>query len=470
MYPSSFVPFIAADYFGDKRLSTKYSELTQRMSERQSVIVSQLSQDWAEQMSFYRFLRNPRVSETKISALLGQKCGSLSAGRSHVLCISDSSDFDYSSRRDQISAEEGLGFIGDHRGWGYNGHVSMVVDPEDCSILGLSDIYFWHRKDAKNDTKKDIYRKPLEGKESYRWISAAQRSKEVLKEAECVTFVQDREGDMYDSLIYLPDESHHLLIRSKFNRLIVTDEGEPDKLREYLQIQPMAGTYSLEVAADGHRRSAHTAIMELRYATVEIKCPCTYAYQLAYPRQRTMRAIYLKQQEGTVPEGEDPIEWYLLTTHEIHDFTDAITLTHWYILRWMIEDFFRLIKKKGFQLESAELETGYRLRKIGMITMDAAIRAMQLRQARDGQTTLPIEAVFNDSEQACLKIIGPTLEGKTEKQKNPYPEMGLPWASWIIARLGSWKGYSSQGPPGVITFKRGLDRFEAICLGMNLRL
>ena len=61
------------------------------------------------------------------------------------------------------------------------------------------------------------------------------------------------------------------------------------------------------------------------------------------------------------------------------------------------------------------------------------------------------------------------LEGKTEKQKNPYPKENLAWASWIIARLGGWKGYvKSEGFAGPITIGRGLKMFYGIYDGWKL--
>ena len=62
----------------------------------------------------------------------------------------------------------------------------------------------------------------------------------------------------------------------------------------------------------------------------------------------------------------------------------------------------------------------------------------------------------------------PKLEGKTEKQKNPHPVAQLSWASWIIARIGGWKGYKSESPPGPITMLRGLKRFQSLLEGYKL--
>jgi hypothetical protein len=57
------------------------------------------------------------------------------------------------------------------------------------------------------------------------------------------------------------------------------------------------------------------------------------------------------------------------------------------------------------------------------------------------------------------------LEGKTEKQKNPYRKEELAWVVWIIARQGGWKVYSKNRPPGVITLYDGWTRFQNIFTG-----
>ena len=59
-------------------------------------------------------------------------------------------------------------------------------------------------------------------------------------------------------------------------------------------------------------------------------------------------------------------------------------------------------------------------------------------------------------------------EGKTEKLKNRNNPATLKWASWIIARVGGWKGYASQRPPGPITFFKGLYNFNLLFEGWSI--
>ena len=92
---------------------------------------------------------------------------------------------------------------------------------------------------------------------------------------------------------------------------------------------------------------------------------------------------------------------------------------------------------------------------------------MQMVLARDGSSQ-PATAVFEQDEIPVLAALQPTLEGKTEKQKNPHPKTSLAWAAWIIARLGGWNGYKSEAPPGPITFLNGLRRFATLADGWRL--
>ena len=86
-----------------------------------------------------------------------------------------------------------------------------------------------------------------------------------------------------------------------------------------------------------------------------------------------------------------------------------------------------------------------------------AIQILQLRQVRYGETEQETSPVFSEEQVECMEDLLPKFEGKTEKQKNSWPKKNLAWASWMIGRLGGWKGYASQRPPGVITHMRILS-------------
>lgn len=103
-----------------------------------------------------------------------------------------------------------------------------------------------------------------------------------------------------------------------------------------------------------------------------------------------------------------------------------------------------------------------------IVAIFAALPILQLTLERDGAYGIEGELVFSDEELAYQAELGPTLEGKTARQQNPYRPRTLAWSAWIIGRLGGWNGYRSQSPPGYITMKRGMERFSQRFLGWRL--
>jgi len=56
----------------------------------------------------------------------------------------------------------------------------------------------------------------------------------------------------------------------------------------------------------------------------------------------------------------------------------------------------------------------------------------------------------------------------TIKQQNTHKQGTIKWATWIIARLGGWKGYQSQRKPGPIVLQKGFIKFYNLYEGWNL--
>jgi len=141
----------------------------------------------------------------------------------------------------------------------------------------------------------------------------------------------------------------------------------------------------------------------------------------------------------------------------------------WYKTRWLIEELFRLLKQQGIDVESSQLENGKGLKKLTVMAMQAALKILQLRQDRDGLCSIGAYVVFSEQEiEFAEKVSQAKYEGKTKLQRNPHPVGTLARMSWIIARIGGWKGYQSTGQPGPITLKRGLDKFNLMYQGLVL--
>ena len=236
-------------------------------------------------------------------------------------------------------------------------------------------------------------------------------------------------------------------------------------LFEHLANQAVLGRYRLQLEADGRKeREAREAQLEVRIAKVKLKRPAHVAKDLA-----AYVELYALEVREVEFDGKNPILWRLLTTHEASTISQAQHIIQWYAWRWHIEQLFRTLKKQGLDIEAVELGDMDAIRKLAVLALDLALKVMQLARARDG-SKLRVQRLFSIPEQACLLMLLTRFEGKTKKQRNPHPADSLAWASWIIARLGGWSGYSSQRPPGVITFYRGLAKFDSIFLGWSLAL
>jgi hypothetical protein len=330
-------------------------------------------------------------------------------------------------------------------------HSSLVIDASAGSALGYSYIKAWDRKEQTPDRHQRKYKQlPIDEKESYKWIAAATQSKALLKPAAAITIVADRESDIYDLLTSVPQQDVHLLIRSNANRQI--ESGAT--LVNYLNTLPIRHQYDLVVRGDIRKDiTKREAVMDLKWGEVFILKPPSCKNK-NLPGSKHLYVVEAKEQNKI--KG---IYWRLLTTHPVTNKEQALQVIEWYKQRWYIEQIHRLLKTEGFRIESSQLEQGWAIRKLTLLAMMATLRILQMMLAYEDEHEQAIEEVFDDQQQQCLQMMNTQLEGETEKLKNPSKPNTLKWATWIIARLGGWKGYKSQRKPGPIVLQKGLARF-----------
>jgi hypothetical protein len=437
-------------------------------------VVMQKTDKWSEQVSYYRFFNNEKVTEEALKRCAIDHCVAESGALEEVLLIEDTTELNLEAHRHRITDETGLGVVGNGSDLGFFCHPTIVVNPEDGALLGVADLHFMVRKreqEADGSYKKrEKHRQrttPIAERESYRWAERGIRARAELESVKRVTVIQDREGDIYESFYLLREGGVDFIIRSSHDRKIAESEVSAQRLGEHLDQLSAEYEYELEVSGNTKQRKQRKARMEVRYGRVTLVRP-VIAEREQYPERQEVWIVQAKEKTETVPPGERGIEWRLYTSHPVESAEQANRILTQYKSRWIIEDVFRALKSEGVNYEETELERGPALRKLCVLAFMAAIQLVQLRQAREGKTEQQPSLVFSAEQVACMEDLLPQFEGKTEKQKNPYPRSNLAWASWVIARLGGWKGYTSQRPPGVITLYDGWRRFHALFQGWQL--
>ena len=401
--------------------------------------------DRAKIVQFGRFLANENVTLEALLAGWGEQTAVAVAGR-HVLAIQDTSEINFRTKPER---RRGLGEIGKGTGHGLLLHAMAAVDADSDACLGLVAGKIWTRQ-GRVTVPHD--KRPLEQKESERWISTANRAKQVLSAAAMVTVIDDREGDIYAKWASVSDSNFHLLTRSMHDRVL----ADGASMYAISASWPIVDTATIAVAARADRPARQAKLM-LRFGRVILKRPQKASSDLP----KTVELTLVEVAEVDPPAGVEPLHWYLLTTHDVSDVASAWQIVNWYKKRWIIEQLFRLIKTQGLQIEDSRIETADRLLKLTAIAAKAAVMILQLVQARDGRSAEPASNAFNEQQIKLLAALATKYEGRTAPQSNPHPPQSLAWASWIIARLGGWDGYP-RTKPGPITMRHGLQYFLGV--------
>jgi hypothetical protein len=424
----------------------------QRMVERSTVRLRQLSCHRADEVRFGRFLHNDRVSLEALNQGAGERVARLAQGCRHVLMIQDTTELNFQRHAGRT---HGLGPVGNGTDQGLFLHPLLAIEADGGRCLGLAWAKLWVRRGKITTGRRQ---RPMAAKEAQRWQDGITAAETVLAGAELVTVVSDREADIYESWARPRAANLHLLVRAAQNRSV----RGGDSLFPACDRLIVADRFELEVPRQPSR-PARRAQIELRFGKVELMCPHWLRQRRApLPESVALHVVDVREC-GPRSSTEPPLHWRLLTTHVINSAEDARQIVEWYRQRWAIEQLFWTLKRQGLDIEASQVETADALIKLAFLATLAATRIMQLVHARDGTTPIPAEEVFTAEEVEALHLQQLTLEGRTAKQKNPHAAGSLAWASWTIARLGGWKGYASESPPGPITMRHGLTRFEAFC-------
>ena len=442
----------ALGYFGDARRAAVGTELLERVTATGSLVIRKLGETRAGELAMHRFLAAPSVTCGEMLETLAGRTMAAASGR-RIVVAQDTTEINFAGRE---ANRRGLGPAGDGVSAGCFVHPLVAIDSETEAVLGLLDAHIWTRDDdaiAATPRRK----RAIEDKESIRWLRGVERAAELLTDAASVVVVGDRENDIYSCFARRPAGAD-LIVRAAQDRALVENASLFASAAAWPELTQMLVKVAPRRVGDPGR----IATVALRAGPVTLQRPRN---GFAKTDPETVSMTLVEAREINPPANEEPLHWRLLTTIEVGDAVAAREIVRLYRLRWRIEEVFRALKSDGMRLEETQVHAAVRLFKLAVVGLAAACRTIQLVDARDGSPR-PATDVIDHTLLPAAGAIGPTLEGKTERQKNPHPLHSLAWLSWIIARLGGWNCYYK--PPGPKTMRAGWARFATMAAGFTI--
>jgi hypothetical protein len=364
---------------------------------------------------------------------------------------------------------------------GFFNHVSLALTPGHVA-LGVVDAKVWARDPVEFDKDADQKRaerraKAIEDKESIRWVEGYRAACEVAQAAPetHVVSLADSEGDVYEYLMEAqPVEGVRkasFIIRACQDRALVTSEeaqapAAARLLREQLASTPALAERTLAIrgrhpkSKDDRKRKQprepRTVELDFRAARVRLRGPARTGGKLP-----DLEVNVVLASERNPPPGVEPIEWNLLTDLPIETVEDVLRIVDYYICRWQIEIYFRILKS-GCKVEESQLETAARFEPYLALCQIVAWRVMHVMMLGRDCPDLPCDIALDPDEwQAVYATV--------TKRPPPAEPPTMQTIVRLIGSLGGWLGRKCDGEPGPKAMWVGMQRMTDLALGWRAR-
>jgi hypothetical protein len=438
----------------DRRHRERLCVVARDFFARPAANIPQACQTRAKTKAAYRLFEHKAV---KMDSLLGAHYQSTMERIARqkipvVLAVQDTTSFNYDTHAEM----EGLGPI-NTRVDGAQGilmHGTMAYTTQGTA-LGLVDVQVWARdpKDFGKSAKR--YERPIEQKESYKWLKSFQgaaRLQRQLGSAATVVSVGDREADIYELFCLAQKDPLHpkLLVRAERDRRL---QDANLCLWQYMENQAVAGERLLRIPRR-KGRAARDARLAIRFAQVELRAP------KRKPILGPLRVWAIYVTEIDPPTPKEAIEWMLVTTLEVNDLQGALEKVDWYKKRWGIEEYHRTIKSVC-RIENRQLADRSVWENCLAIDLVVAWRIEHIKKISRESPQAPCTLAFDEQEWQALFVL------KNPDQPLPSIAPSVHQMTRWTAELGGFLGGKKENP-GSTTLGRGLQTLHDILIGISL--
>jgi hypothetical protein len=355
----------------EPRLQRRYQQLVvAHLSESQRIAAGlhpppMRGDSFAAVQAAWRFYSNPRISLPRLAQPLVEcaRLGVWAACEDWVLVVHDWSNLRFNQHAGKKDRVE----LSNKNDLGYDLLTALVVSDRDGSPLAPVDLEL-KAADGIHSTRASAVLSPLSQLD---WLTEVVRHVEGMGLGRKLVHALDREADSVGLYRQWDASGWHFLIRADDNRIVLHNGQETHlgQLAATLQGKmPRAGRVKLhgqdvwhwigEAPVVLHRRAMQHRVRDGKAQHVLIPgVPLTLRLAVSELRDENEQVL---------------TRWLLLTN--LPQSVTAATVALWYLWRWKIESYHKLLKGAGQQVESWQQETAEALaRRLTVVAMSAVV-------------------------------------------------------------------------------------------------
>ena len=409
---STAVEGIGAEFasldLNDKRLDRRGRFIAERVATAPGRSFPQLFPENRELEAFYRFVENPYFGMDDVLEPHRDATRGRCAERGEVLVLHDTTEFAFRGEKKRI----GLGRLQKGR-QGFFAHASLAVSADgNRDPLGLLNLLPWTRKREEEEISSQW---PFIKKEQERWAMGVEASKCNLDDTVKTIHVMDREGDDYSIFAGLADD--RFVIRICHDRKIVWPENlqttEPDRLMAALRQADAVCERTVKLSprkrhANRMQRKIHpqrrerNAVLQMSALQVTLVRSGWLDLQGRTDLPKELDVNLVRVWEEEPPDGEEPVEWLLVTTEPIDTVEQIERVVDMYRARWLVEEFFKALKT-GCSYQKRQLESLATLQIALAILAPVAWGLLVLRHRARSMPNTPAEIVASPQQIEILQ-------------------------------------------------------------------
>jgi hypothetical protein len=457
----------------DRRLNERLRRVLSQLGERPTASIPAACGGNAEMTAAYRLFDNEKTTFDNILEAHVNATRRRIAAQPTVILAQDTTEIDLTRPEQPV---RGAGPLDGDTRKGALLHLLHAFTP-DGTPLGTVGAMAWTRGPeivCASLTRAERAAIPIEEKESYRWVATLRHARQIAHacpQTKCLC-VADSEADIYECLVEGMAESGGLrwIVRASQDRALSKKDGadaSPERLlRDRVLREPVLFTQTIQVR--GRRvkiacekrsrrqpRQSREAEVSVRAAQVTLRAPLRKDRKLP---NVTLNAVLVCEENP--PDGDEPVEWLLLTDLPIGNADEVRQIIEYYCLRWMIEVFFRVLKS-GCRVEDRRFEELDRFLTCLAVYLIVAWRTLYVCRLGRSCPEISCEAVFEPTEwKAAWKVI--------HREDPPHDAPSLAKMVRLVAQLGGYVNRKRSDPPGPQTVWLGLQRIHdfALCWKM----